>query len=146
MTLAELSKRLKPINILEKTKDAIENTNEIALQLNRDQMFSGIRSDGSEITPKYRPLTVFLKAQEGRPTDRVTLNDTGSFYRYFILRIQGDEFYIDSTDDKSTKLKTDYGEKIFGLTKQSQIQWIPALQSHVVRSIASDTGLNVTRS
>lgn len=143
MTLSALSRALSSIDIIDETAKAMGETSEIAVQLNRDQMFAGIRSDGSEITPKYRPLTQFLKSREGRPFDRVTLNDTGSFYRLTFLRITGNEYELDSTDDKSAKLKTKYGDKIFGLTPQSKTQWLPSVQSVMVRSIAGKTGLRV---
>ena len=143
MTLAALYRRLSSIDLIDEVAQAMGETSDIAVQLNRDQMYAGIRSDGSEITPKYTPLTKFLKSKEGRPFDRVTLNDTGSFYRLTFLRIVDNSYELDSRDDKTNKLKTKYGDKIFGLTTDSKVQWLPSVQSVTVRSIANKTGLFV---
>ena len=84
--------------------------------LNREQLWAGIRADGSRITPEYTIFTISKKQEKGQPTDRVTLFDTGSFQEGIFTAQQGEQVIFSSTDSKTDELQEKYGEKIFGLT------------------------------
>lgn len=141
MTLDVFLSRLNKVNLIAHFSAAIEAESDNILDRNRQQMFSGMRSDGSEISPPYTPLTKFLKAQKGQPFDRVTLNDTGSFYRLMFLTVRNGAFIIDSRDDKSEELQTKYGETIFGVNQQNINDLAPDIGNRVVNDVARDLGV-----
>ena len=92
------------------------------IDLNTDQLFSGLDANGNPVTPNYSTLTISIKRQKGQPTNRVTLRDTGEFYRDFEVRFFNDYFAIFSNDDKTEKLERKYGKDIFGLTNQNILE------------------------
>lgn len=85
------------------------------VKLNQDQLFAGLRRDGSEIEPPYANLTVAIKTEKGQPTDRVTLKDEGNYYAGLYARASGDRIEEGSTDSKSASLTEKYGDEITGL-------------------------------
>ena len=86
-----------------------------------DQLFEGINADGVAIADyqPYTPYTKTLKEAKGQPTGRVTLFDTGDFYKGFKFDKVGTKIYPDSTDSKTERLVKKYGEQIFGLTDEN---------------------------
>lgn len=64
----------------------------------------------------YRPSTIQRKLKKGQPVDRVTLRDTGKFYRSLFLVLDSGGFYVDSNDPKAQKLLAKYKPEILGLT------------------------------
>jgi len=82
---------------------------------NTDQLHSGLRSDGSTITPPYKPYTVKKKQEKGDPYDRVTLRDEGNYYEGFRVRVSPTRAEMYNVDEKSEKLKEKYGVLIEGL-------------------------------
>jgi len=130
MTIAEAYRRVETaINGLE---DAI--INEIIpaaeadmVEMQTERLFSGLNADGTPIknlqtgSSEYSNLTVDFKLRRGQPTDRITLKDTGEFYKViYATSYDGKEVIFDSTDDKSGELKLRYGEEIFGLTNEDK--------------------------
>lgn len=120
---------VKSINSLKEDLIFTELVNEnttfiLALQTNEQLYDQGVRSDGSELTPKYTDLTVYLKLfvapSEGRDSrvDHVTLKDTGDLYSNFFLRTGTGYFEIDNDDSKKAELIDKYGDFI-GLTDES---------------------------
>lgn len=99
------------------------NFAEKVLDLNRDQLDQGIRSDGSQIGPDYKAITVKYKQSKGQPYDRVTLKDQGDFYDG--LRVFGSYGRMDiyGTDWKTQSLEYKYNDgptsTILGLTENS---------------------------
>lgn len=87
---------------------------------NREQMYRGLRSDNTRITPEYTPNTIEIKQYNEQPYDRVTLKDTGRFYNEMGIIYGDDSFEITSEDWKTEKLKEKYGDYIFGLNEQDQ--------------------------
>lgn len=88
-------------------------------ELNLEQMYRGIDSDGYPIEPEYKPYTINEKQRKGQPIDRVTLYDTGSFYRGATNIYSGNGITLTSTDSKTNELISKYGDEIFGLTPNS---------------------------
>lgn len=120
MTLSELLERLQKVDVDRIAKMTLGETREIYLDLNREQLTSGIRSDKSKITPEYTYFTKLKKKEQGRDPDKVTLYDTGDFYREMFMDVGSDLIEVDSIDYKSDELKEKYGDKIFGLTDDSK--------------------------
>lgn len=123
MNLAPLlgkARRLKKVNLRAILRNAIKEHERDALDLQKEQMSAGIADQGDEIQPSYRPKTIALKLAKGQPVDRVTLRDTGKFYRGQYIKYSVDKFEITSRDRKRNKLVNKYegnrGGDIFGLT------------------------------
>ena len=99
----------------------VQADEDLVLDLNRDEQLydEGRDATGRTITPRYTPFTVSIKRIKGQPTDRVTLKDTGSFYRSFDIKYGPDYFEIIATDRKTKKLQKKYGDQILGLDDDS---------------------------
>lgn len=108
--------------IPDETERIINNKAEEIIDLNRDnQLYDlGIDSDADLLTPQYSNTTILFKRQEGKPYNRVTLFDTGDFYRGFRIKLNYPNFSIYSTDEKSSMLQDKYGSNIFGLITENQ--------------------------
>lgn len=89
--------------------------------LQTEQLWQGIDSEGKRITPAYSPFTVQIKKLKGQPVDRVTLKDEGDFYRgLFLNGGNAGNYAIGSRDQKTAALQRKYGEEILGLTDDSK--------------------------
>lgn len=135
--------RLRAFNVIQTIGEAAIQVGDVAVELNQDQMYAGLRSDGSEISPFYRPLTITIKKALGQPTDRVTLRNNGNFYNMMYFYVQQDKFGIDSRDSKATDLKTKYKETIFGLTKPNTMTFAQAVQPIYNRMARKKLGLPI---
>ena len=80
-----------------------------------DRMYlTGTDGDGQKIEPEYKPFTVAKKKFDGQPHDRVTLKDTGAFYKSYKTKIFSGKLLVEAEDKKTEKLLNDYGEAIEG--------------------------------
>lgn len=123
-TVMEVLNRIATFDVHRIVKTSLGENRELMLDLNRDQMMQGKRSDGSDITPEYTYFTRLRKMEQGANPDVVSLYDTGDFQRDMYLDVGSDTLEIDSIDKKSDDLKAKYGEKIFGLGNNSREQYI----------------------
>lgn len=96
--------------------DIVQEDEQMVLDMNREQMYAGMRSDGTKIEPEYTATTISIKQRKGQPTDRVTLKDTGDHYREMFIQYGDDAFAIFSDDEKAPKLQAKYLPNIYGLT------------------------------
>lgn len=125
-TIIAVAKRVNTLasTLQNEVPDIINRTKETVADIQATQLSTGTRSDGTRTTPDYRPLTIELK--QGQPglagvTDRVTLYNTGEFYRGLtVMNIDGVKFEITSRDPKTAKLEEKYGEKILGLNRDNK--------------------------
>lgn len=114
------------------------------IDLQRQQMFSGVLSDGTEIErigakyKGYAPMTIKIKERKGQPTDRITLKDTGSFYADINVDARAEGMAVDSGDSKSEKLQKDYGKKIFGLDDDQRQAYVNKLRPVFVSEIENE--------
>lgn len=67
----------------------------------------------------YTDFTIEYKHAKGQPTNRVTLRDTGDFYRSFYVSTNGKSFKIHAKDWKTEDLEAKYGSQIFGLSDEN---------------------------
>lgn len=126
VTIDDYIKNLEKLISLipDEVNNIIEFNKQEILDLNREkQLFDlGINSDGSRITPFYTNSTVNYKRKVFMPYNRVTLYDTGSFYKEFDFIKAKNKITIFSRDSKTSDLQDKYGSKIFGLTKEHQLE------------------------
>jgi hypothetical protein len=105
------------------TQKVVNSNKQEILDYNRqDQLFKkGETSDGTKIVPPYTNVTKNFKLLKGQPINRVTLFDTGSFYKGFEIKKNSKyQISIYSKDEKSGYLMDKYGNNIFGINKINQ--------------------------
>lgn len=135
MELNQVVKRIKSFDLERELLKTVSLNDKKALNLNRDdQLFgSGTDANGNPLTPDYAPFTIDQKRFLGQPTDRVTLRDTEAFHNSFFMDASKFPVRIDATDQKTSELKTKYGDDIFGLDQDSQSEFnaqiLPDVQS-----------------
>lgn len=134
-TALEILTRLKRVDVYQASQTAIENTSSTMINVQRDQLFQGVRKDSDSIVPSYAARTIKYKQKKGQPYDRVTLKDTGSFYAGIKVDVTGDKFILSSTDSKAAALEKKYSPLIFGLNNQSRIDYIRSLKPELIRVI-----------
>lgn len=125
---------------MEETREAIVQTENEIVDFNREQLYEGIRADDTKIEPEYAELTKVIKAAKGQPYDRVTLKDTGDFYAGINVDINSNSYDLSSTDEKTVKLVTKYGDQIFGLNNKNKVTYInqflrPALEDRITAKL-----------
>lgn len=125
----DLNKHLEDI-ILSKEEEIINI-------VTQEQLFKeGINGKGIKIMDyrPYRPSTIKAKIRKGQPTNRVTLRDTGEFYKSMFLVFEPDGFYITSSDDKAKYLIKKYGEEIFRITDSNLTK---LLREHIRKELVN---------
>ena len=107
-----------------------------------DQLFNeGVDSLGYSLG-EYSPFTVELKKIKGHPTDRITLKDTGDFYRTFKVEVKDDSFFINANPIKDdSNLFDDFGSEIVGLTEENQIKVSKTILDNTIKYIRKQLGL-----
>lgn len=138
-----LLRRLKTVDIDQVSRQSIEETEAAFTELNLQQMYAGLKNDGSEIAPPYVPATVRRKRKIGQPTDRVTLKDMGDFYAGYTVSVEGNIINELSTDFKMEFLIKRYGKEIFGLGGSYRKEYISDnLRPVFVKNMKQEIGLN----
>lgn len=94
-----------------------------------DQLFQkGENAQGiklSEIGGEYSEFTKLLKERKGLPTDRITLFDTGDFYKSFAVSLKDGyiEIFAETLKDQEDGSKEDilkrWGKEILGLNEEN---------------------------
>lgn len=121
-SLKNLVHRLRKLKEIlnEELTDEIMANEDIIIEMIHDQLYSGLDGYTRSIHPPYAPRTIKRKLRKGQPTDRVTLRDTGEFYKSLHVAYDGDGFYIASNDrELSDILKARYGEPILRLSNEN---------------------------
>lgn len=117
--IQQLRKIQKSLN-KEAAKIAVKYKTEILDYIREKQLFEkGIDGKGNKLL-EYKPFTVAIKRQKGQPTNRTTLEDTGSFYRGFdLIFTDQDAIGVFSRDGKTPELIEKYGADIFTFTSEN---------------------------
>ena len=113
-----------------------------------DQLFDeGIDSLGDSLG-EYSISTIegtssYLgKKAKGQPTDRITLKDTGKFYKTFKIEVKNDSFFINANPIKEdNNLFDDFGNEIVGLTEENQIKVSKIILDNTIKYIRKQLGL-----
>jgi len=114
--IKDFHKALAFINMDQLCLDVTLSLEDVATNMNTDQLFKGERSDGSNL-PDYSPASVNVF---GKPQGPIRLFDSGDFYRGFIFANAQFPLFFTSTDEKTDELTFDYGENIFGLNQENK--------------------------
>lgn len=97
------------------------------VDMNREQLDAGIDANGDALPMPYAPKTIEIKQAKGQPTDRITLEDRGDFKNRMKVNFRRKYFEVTSRDWKTPVLKKEWGDDIFGLTKENKedlAQWM----------------------
>lgn len=144
-TIRDLLKRVEKSDMQAIAVQSLEATKEAIADLNAEQMHKGKRSDETDILPDYRDVTIAIKKLKGQPTDRVTLFDTGDFYRGITVTVMPDVVSITSIDPKTGKLNKKYSTakgNIFGLGGPFKREYINEhLRPMFITSVRKEIGL-----
>lgn len=133
--LLQLMDKFQSLPIVPFIRETIEENQSIIEDKQISQLDAGQYPDGDSIAPDYSDLTIQIKKAKGQPYDRVTLRDTGDFYRGIKLNLETDFFTLDSSDSKTDKIVDKYGD-VFGLSDQSkqeliEEQFIPTMEDKI---------------
>tara|TARA_R110000824_G_scaffold158397_3_gene332216 strand:- start:67 stop:513 length:447 start_codon:yes stop_codon:yes gene_type:complete len=125
------------VNILKKKK-----TQKFITNLNtRVQLFDyGEDSRGIQLMATggtYAPSTIRIKKKKRQPTNRVTLKDTGDFYKTFEVIVKPNaSFSIKADTIKNEKdLEDRWGEDIVGLQDESEVLVMEYLENEFYKTI-----------
>jgi len=112
-------RRFKDILNDELTDEILKNEDEIKIMI-QEQLYSGYDGYTASIQPPYAPRTIKRKLKKGQPVDRVTLKDTGDFYKSLHVAFDNDGFYIASSNQElSAILRKRYGDSILRLSNEN---------------------------
>lgn len=115
-------RKFKAILSQELENTILDNESIIVEMITQQQLYEqGIEGRGIEISSyaPYAESTIRKKIKKGQPTNRVTLKDTGDFYKSLRIEFDDKGFYIASNDFKSPYLLEKYGPTIFRLTDEN---------------------------
>lgn len=130
-------RKFKDILHQELREEILENKPVIIRMVTENQLYErGVNGQNIFIASyqPYAPRTIQNKIRKGQPTDRVTLKDTGEFYKSFDVVFDENGFYITSNDDKAKYLIEKYGRTIFRLTDDN----LTTLLQEYVRPILTE--------
>jgi hypothetical protein len=115
----QFAKAVANINTEKLLLKAAKNLEDLALDLNRSQLYDyGVDAKGKKIG-EYSDYTKKLKAKKGQRSDHMTLSDTFSFYKKMFVNAKQFPLLIDSKDSKTPMLEEKYSENILGLTSEN---------------------------
>lgn len=140
MTIAQMTRNWANLNLYKEAEEVVLSMSDELVELNREQLREGEKSDRTNIRPKYTPKYRSYKARNKGYTLDGTPNliNEGNFYKGFVTRIKGvNKYAIDSNDSKTSKLVERYTSLIFGLTNESKYLIQPKVQSRLVERIES---------
>ena len=137
-TVADMLENLKALDIKKEALVSIAATSGKILDLNREQLLHGKRSDGTTMPP-YSEASV---KKFHKPAGPILLYDTGRFQQSFKLDVGSSK--IEFLSEDLHDLKKRYGDNIFGLgaTNQeyyNQEVFLPEFS----QKIESQTGLKI---
>jgi hypothetical protein len=135
-TLTNMVNSLKQLNTSEVITQTLEENSQKLVQANQHQLLSSLTAKGNAITPEYS-----LTNQKKKGFKNPNLLDTGKFQREITATVKGKEVEFTSTDYKTEKLTTKYGEDIFGLTDESKTSLKPINQKKAVEIVKQKLGL-----
>ncbi len=122
MTIHEMNDLVKTIDLEQIGSEALALHKEDAIQLNKDQLLSGIGNDARKIEPKYASPAYAKQKNRMNPLAGYGVPDlykTGAMFEAFNLAIQNKKQYkLFSADSKFAKLVKKY-PTAYGLNTES---------------------------
>jgi len=145
-TIKNLLDKVSSLDLRGQVPEIVKQTSFEIEALNKEQLYRGEDSQGYELSPLYRNKYYSRKKRSMNPKAGAGVPDlflTGAFYKGFGVLVDPDTFEVDSVDSKSEKLKTKYGQKIFGLQPKSKGIYSSGVFFNGIKEyIQNITGLN----
>lgn len=120
MDLIGFHKKLSRLDLGELMNGAVLATKEDILDANTAQLSQGKNALGDFLQEyaldAYAEFKIALGSKAPKGTPDLFLE--GDFYEGFILTVEGEDYLITSTDEKTTELTNKYGIDIFGLSEE----------------------------
>lgn len=114
-TIASFNRRIQAVDIELIIQQSIEQTKDVAAQLNRDDLSVGLLATSNPITPRYSPA---YAKKKGKLTP--DLYSTGDFYKGIFAKVNAKTIDFGSTDIKAASLEARYTKFIYGLTANAK--------------------------
>lgn len=143
-TISNLISSQRKLDVLFELENAMIDTERDFIELQKEQLFAGERSDGKNIfniktgSDEYSERYAQYKGKL-RPID---LHDKGDFYQGIFADARDIGFFVDSSDIKSADLQRRYGEEIFGLGDDRLQEYIYQLSPVLIKNV--ENSLNAT--
>ena len=144
MNILELQRNANMIDIKGLFRDVLldVDTQNMIVELQKEQLLQGKGSTGNDIEPQYRSASYSAMKQRmnNSPVYRTPdLKLTGAFYR--AIRFDSGKMNLTSSDAKTASLKEKYGEGILGLNEDSLEKLRPDyIQKVIERFVAQING------
>lgn len=126
-TIKAFVERFKNFDVKETAMDTFLDLRNVVLNLNKEQLEVGVKSNGSKIgeykSENYAEYKYDLNSTAG--FGNVDLYLSGDFF--FEMKLEGKggtEYEISSDDWKNDDLVDKYGKDIFGMTEESRTRFI----------------------
>lgn len=153
MTVRELYQKFKAlstefanVNASPEISNAIRNTEEWLVELNREQLSMGIDSKGVKLM-RYSSVPYAIQKEKMNPKPGFLVPDLkyrGDFYDGFFAKLQNKKIIFGSTDYKSDMLKAKYDNDIFGLTKENEDYYKSnILKEEILKIVERRTGIKI---
>lgn len=140
-TIVDLLNAVQKIDIPYLVSNALYESAEGYVRLQREQMMTGLREDGMLIFNLKTGSDQYSKsyAKKKGKTSPIDLYDTGDFQgAIFLHNDDATTFVVDSADGKSGKLQENYGKQIFGLDDDNKVQLKPIVQENLYNDFVNE--------
>lgn len=128
----------KKINLYRIVRRVLERRKWKLIEANQEQLWRGEASTGRKLTMPYANYTIKKKAAKGQPTDRITLKDTGDFYRSIVPKFGDKEHVMIAKDRKAPILEKEWGRDILGIQKKEAMEIGQEIADEVAKEILND--------
>jgi hypothetical protein len=146
MDILEVAYKLAKVNVTAvlvkilkkpKTQKFITDLNTKVQLFDYGEDSRGIRLDVVSDIGGYAPSTIKIKARKGQPTNRVTLKDTGDFYKTFDVQVKANaDFSITANTMKGGQdLQERWGDNILGLQDENVIKVMEYLETEFYKVV-----------
>lgn len=120
-TINKIRNRIASLDIADEAATAIDQSRNVIINEQKDQLLHGLRADGTKIG-KYKNRAYALKKAAMNPLPGVGFMDwklTGELHSDIFIDVRPETFVIDSVDSKTGGLIDRFGDP-FGLTLESR--------------------------
>ena len=127
-TIVALTAFKKSLNLFDLVTDVFERENlkDYVIKKNQEQLFKLGEDSEDDSLGEYSAVTVEHKKALGLPHDRITLKETGAFFKTITIiltktgiEFRADPIKIDEDTGEKTDLFREFGEDIVGLNNRN---------------------------
>lgn len=145
--LQQTIQKITEFDFMAEQETIIADNPEAIADLQAQQLFSGIDSEGASIQldgDGYAESTIKHKIKMGQVTDRVTWRDTGDLYKSLTAKISGGQFTVVSNgeENKYNSMIERSGEQVIGLYYDYRLEFAEnVLMPNFKNVLLNKTGL-----